>query len=165
MSYFSKFPLIKYDIKGDGNTKLVPNIFKRIRVRRGLADNVILYEKMFVQDGDTPDIMADRVYGDPTLHWILLLINNVVDPYYDWPCSDASLLEFIKKKYGVDNVTATHHWENANGLEVMSTDPGAIPITNFAYETKLNDDKRLVKILQPEFLIDFVKEFEFLLNN
>ena len=76
--YFSKFPKILYDLKQDGTSKVVTDIFRRIKVREKIKDNISLLDKYDVGEGETPETVAFKVYGDSNYFWIICLMNNVV---------------------------------------------------------------------------------------
>ena len=77
MSYFEQFPKLVYDIKGNEEYKLVPDIFRRIKLKSKVSDNLMLYDKYDIADGETPESVAFNVYGDAQLHWVILLTNNI----------------------------------------------------------------------------------------
>jgi len=160
--YFKQFPTLQYDISGGGDEKLVTDILKRIRVREETLENNVLYEKYEWEDVDRADIIAHRFYGDSELHWVIILTNKTLNPFFSFPMSRQELLKFVNSKYG--NLTDIHHYENSDGFVVNSTEAGAIAINNFEHEDKINDAKRSVKILKPEFVNDFVKEFKSLIG-
>ena len=100
-------------------------------------------------------------------------MNNIKDRYYDWPLSYQAFESYVKDKY--DNPSGIHHYEitqssgttTSNGpddydylIEVNSTQPGAIAVTNYEYEQRLQDKKRQIKLLKPGFLRSFETEFE-----
>ena len=74
--YFSKFPNILYDIKGDGNVKLVTNLLKRVKVRENVINNLVLFDKYDVESGETPEIVSYKVYGTVDFYWVILMIND-----------------------------------------------------------------------------------------
>lgn len=78
---------------------VVTNIFNRIRMRTEVLQNALSYYKYIVKPGDTPEIVAHKEYGDPRLHWIICLVNNLTDPHFDFPLDDASLDKMIAAKY------------------------------------------------------------------
>ena len=92
-------PKIEYDVKGDGNGKTVTNILKRVGVRKNLEEHLTNYYKEINTDASRPEMLAFENYRDANAHWILMLINNVVDPYYDWVLDPRALDEIIQKKY------------------------------------------------------------------
>ena len=162
MAYFTYFPIIGYDIRGkknDSSVQRITDILKRVRKKLEII-NLAFFEESFVQDGDTPESLAHQVYDDSTLHWIILYANYMTNPYYDWPMTYFDLQKFVSKKYGVANINATHHYEDADKYEVDSTASGATAITNFIYEETLNDARRLIKIIKPEYVQQIVSEFK-----
>ena len=162
MAYFKYFPTINYDVRGvknDSNIQYVTDILKRVRKRLDIV-NRAYFEQYFVKDGDTPESLSQQVYGDSTLHWIILYGNYMTNPYYDWPLTYIDLKKFVIKKYGEANINDTHHYEDADGYEVDSDAPTATAITNFLYEEALNDVKRTINIIKPEYTQQIISEFK-----
>ena len=83
MSYFSKFPLITYDIKGDNKRKLLPDILRRVKQRTSIKNGSMLFDKYDVVNGEKPEDIAFKWFGDAELHWAILMTNNITDRYYD----------------------------------------------------------------------------------
>ncbi len=162
MAYFKYFPTIRYDVRGTKNSRsvqLVTDILKRVRKRLDIV-NRAYFEQYFVKDGDTPESLSHQVYGDSTLHWIILYSNYMTNPYYDWPLTYIDLKKFVIKKYGEANINSTHHYEDVDGYEVDSTASGATAITNFLYEETLNDAKRTINVIKSEYTQEIVSEFK-----
>ena len=162
MAYFKYFPTIRYDVRGTKNSRsvqLVTDILKRVRKRLDIV-NRAYFEQYFVKDGDTPESLSHQVYGDSTLHWIILYSNYMTNPYYDWPLTYIDLKKFVIKKYGEANINSTHHYEDADGYEVDSTASGATAVTNFVYEETLNDAKRTINVIKSEYTQEIVSEFK-----
>jgi len=162
MAYFKYFPTIRYDVRGtknDSNIQYVTDILKRVRKRLDIV-NRAYFEQYFVKDGDTPESLSHQVYGDSTLHWIILYGNYMTNPYYDWPLTYIDLKKFVIKKYGEANINSTHHYEDADGYEVDSTASGATAVTNFVYEETLNDAKRTINVIKSEYTQEIVSEFK-----
>ena len=164
--YFSKFPQGNYDLKGDGNFKLVTDIIRRVKVRSKIIDEASLYDKYDVPSGEKPE-----------LHWVILMTDNITDRYYDWPLSLQDFETFITDKY--TNPDGIHHYEvtrssgktSGNGpddyshkIEVNSDASGAQSVSNREFEQRLQDQKRLIKLLNPSFLGLFITEFEKLIS-
>lgn len=106
--YFNKFPKMLYT--KDNNTSLVTNILTRIDTIKNELDNVALFYNYDIQEGDTPEMIASKYYNDPELHWVVLIFNNMFDPFYDWPLHYQQFQEFIIDKYGdAATALATHH--------------------------------------------------------
>ena len=96
--YFETFPNRLYDIKGDGNLTIVTDIFRRMKVREGLKDNMALMSTYDVQNGDTPESISFKHFGTTDYFWIICYMNDITDRYYDWPLSDSAFEQFVKDK-------------------------------------------------------------------
>ena len=179
MAYFDRFPLLAYDVAGNENYKLLPNILKRVKLRSGLRSGSFLFDSYDVQDGERPEDIAFKLYGDAELHWIVLMTNNITDRYYQWPLTQPQFQEYLEDKYGTGNEDAVHHYENtqasgptsSNGpsdfshkVEVNSDDGDPDIITNRQYEQRLQDKYRSIRLLDPQYLTTFVEEFENLIK-
>ena len=175
--YFSKFPQGNYDLAGNGNEKLVTDLMRRVKVRSKIVNEASLYDKYDVPSGEKPEDTAFKHFGDPELHWVILLTNNITDRYYDWPLSFQDFETFVRDKYA--NPDGIHHYEvtrssgktTGNGpddyshkIEVNSDATGAQSVSNREFEQRLQDKKRLIKLLNPSFLGLFIEEFEKLIS-
>ena len=175
--YFTKFPKILYDIKQDGNSKVVTDIFRRIKVRDKIKNNISLMDKYDVGEGETPETVAFKVYGDSNYFWIICLMNNIVNRFYDWPLPEFMFQKYVADKYS--NPDGIHHYEitqprgkqtgdgpadYSHKLEVNSDTAGAQSVSNIEYERRLQDKKRKIRLLQPAFLDAFLEEFKLLIN-
>ena len=175
--FFSKFPKMLYDIDGNGNLKIVTDLLRRVKVRSAIRDSLSLFDKYDIQNGETPESLAYKIYGDAEYHYIILILNNITDRYYGWPLSDYSFEEYVKNKY--TNPGAIHHYEvtqssgsqTSNGpedyshkIEVNSDATGAEAVTNYEYERRLQEEKRQIKLLDPAYLPAFEEEFNKLIN-
>lgn len=100
--YFSKFPILEYPVfTGDKvNFVIVSNILRRVALSEQMRDGSELFLIYNIKDGERPEHIAERVYGNPNLHWIVLLTNTIIDPYHGWYKSGAALEDIILKKYG-----------------------------------------------------------------
>mgnify|MGYP003330275615 CR=1 FL=1 len=83
--YFSKFPVIFYDSVGNFDFKVVTNLLRRVALRTKLREDTLIFDTYDVKDGETPEILAHRLYGDSELHWVILSVNNITDRYHQWP--------------------------------------------------------------------------------
>ena len=166
--YFANFPLIPYDSIGNGEFKLVTNLLKRVALRSKVKSNTLLFDTYDVKEGETPESIAGKLYDDPELHWVILLINDITDRYHQWPMSSPQFLAFINDKYS--NVDATHHYEISQtsgdttikiDVGTVNTDyPSATLITNFEYEEARQDEVRKIRLLDPIYIEPFVDEYE-----
>ena len=169
--YFSKFPLMVYDVKNNKNYKLLPDILKRVKLRSGLSSSRFVFDKYNVKEGERPEDIAFKYYGDAEYHWVVLMVNNVTDRYYQWPMRQADFEEFLTDKYGAGNEDATHHHElaqtsgkttsidDSHMLEVNSDTSGATTITNRQYEERVQNDIRQIRLLDNKYLDAFTEEF------
>ena len=107
--YFTRFPKGQYIIPGTKDYKLVSDLWRRIKIRDKIKDEASLYSEYFVADGERPETIAERHFGSPELHWIILITNNVTDGLHGWPLSFQAFEEFVKDKY--ENPGAIHHYE------------------------------------------------------
>ena len=170
--YFSKFPLYVYDAYGDGQETIVTNLLKRVALRSKVASETMLFDTYDVREGDSPESIADKLYGDPEYHWVILMLNNITDRYHDWPLSTPQFLEYVNEKY--DNPSGIHHYEisQSSGDTTIKIDigtdntdyPTASIITNAEYEEELQNNKRKIRLLDPAYLDRFVSEYEILMK-
>jgi Base plate wedge protein 53 len=123
--YFSLFPKIPYDIAGEQYSTFqnVTNIFFRLRIIRETLSNISSYHYYLLHEDETPEILAEKHYGDPEAHWIILLANDIVDPQYDWYMSDRQFRKYIIGKYGsiAAAKTTIHHYEKVITREDQAT--------------------------------------------
>ena len=179
MSYFSQFPLMAYDVKGDNKFKLLPNILKRVKLRSGLRSGTFLFDNYDVQDGENPEDIAFKWFGDARYHWIILMTNNITDRYYQWPLSQPQFAEHLTDKYGAGSEDAVHHYEkttdsgrtSSNGpsdyshlVECNEDDGNPAIITNRQYEQRQQDGYRSIRLLNKSYLKSFINEFENLIK-
>ena len=164
MPYFDSFPTISYDVTGDKNFKTIRDITTRIRFKSAIQNNTALFAKYDVKDGETPEAIAYREYGEANLHWIVLVFNDILDPRYDWPLSQRDLNKFVKEKY--TDPDGEHHREIAQSsgvtsilIRVESDGMGAAAVTNFEYEENVNVKKAQIRLLKSEFVGQIIKEF------
>jgi len=179
MSFFSRFPLLVYDVKGNADYKLVTNILKRVKLRSGIRSGLFLYDSYDVKYGERPEDIAMKWFGSPQLHWVILMTNNITDRYHQWPMTQPALQTFLADKYGAGNEDDIHHYEalkdsgrtTSNGpsdyshrVEVNSDHDNPILVTNRDYEERLQDKYRTIKLLNPVYLSQFVSEFDKLIG-
>ena len=110
--FFSKFPLLAYTLDNTSTYQLVPDILRRVKFSDQLKNNDAFFDKYDVRDGETPEILADKFYGDSTFHWIILMVNDIIDPRFDWPMDFNMLNEYCSGKYGKNQVYHIHHYAN-----------------------------------------------------
>lgn len=149
---------------------VVPNLCIRFSILEQVKQNLSLFYFIQVKDQERPEDIAYRVYGTQELYWLILMVNNIIDPFTEWVMSDTELLTYIKDKYGVQNVYAIHHYETTEfsplgqGVWVNSTEPFSVAVSNFSYESELNEQKRKIKLLDPRFVPQVLAEIQKELN-
>jgi hypothetical protein len=171
--YFAQFPLNIYDSVGDENYKLVTNLLKRVTIRAKVKANTLFFDTYDVREGETPEMIADKLYNDSELHWIVLMVNDITDRYHQWPKNQNQFLTYINDKY--TNISGTHHYEinQTSGdttikinIGTDNTDyPTATLITNYEYEEERQDALRKIRLLSPEYVTDFVSEFKLIMKD
>ena len=179
MSYFSRFPKMVYDIKGNENYKLLPDILRRVKQRNAVASGQFIYDTYDVVNGEKPEDIAYKWFGDAQLHWVILMTNNITDRFHQWPMTQPQFDEFLTDKYGAGNEDAVHHYEitkssgktSSSGpndfshlVEVNSDTDNASSISNREYEERQQDKYRSIKLLNQQFLSDFLEEFNKLIK-
>ena len=177
MSYFNKFPKMIYDMKNDGNYKLLPDILRRVKQRSAIKSGQFIFDNYDVIDGEKPEDIAYKWFGDAQLHWVILMTNNVTNRYYDWPMNSVQFQAMLEDKY--DNPDGIHHYEltqdsgrtSGQGpndysykVEVTSDTTNASSISNREYEEREQDKKRSIRLLNQKFLPAFLEEFDNLIK-
>ena len=175
--YFRSFERGYYDLKKDGNEKLVTDLMTRVKVREKIVDEASLYDKYEVPSGERPEDTAFKHFGSSQYHWVVLLTNNITDAYYDWPMSDQTFETFIRDKYS--NPDGIHHYEvttssgkttgdgpddYSHKIEVNSDASGAQSVSNREFEQRLQDKRRTIKLLNEQYLPTFIEEFNTLVR-
>ena len=166
-----------YDIKNNGNYKLLPDILKRVKQRNAIKSGQFIFDNYDVIDGEKPEDIAYKWFGDAQLHWVILMTNNVTNRYYDWPMNQVQFQTFLEDKY--DNPDGIHHYEltqdsgrtSGQGpndysykVEVNSDTTNASSISNREYEEREQDKKRSIRLLNQKFLPAFLEEFDNLIK-
>jgi hypothetical protein len=176
-NYVSRLPDSKI-----GDYIRVKNLFKKGKLREDIFQNLAFFEKYKIVGDDRPDNVAFEVYKDSSLDWIVLLSNNVLNVQSEWPLPQTDFDRFVLDKYGdYDTLyNGIHHYETEEvknrqgvtivpaGLQVdssysvsyydfftdlqVTTGNLAIPVTNYEYEEKVENDKRNIFILKPRYL-------------
>jgi hypothetical protein len=111
--FFRPYPTTEYRIPGTDRTVFATDITRRFSVSNFINNNTVNFDEYFVQDGDRPDTVAYEYYGDVTLDWLVLLANEIHDPYFEWHMSDEKFESYIVSKYGSLSYAyqTVHHYE------------------------------------------------------
>ncbi len=186
MTYFRELPNLNYqstssDRSSSEDYVVVKNIFRRAKLRDDLKYVFTSLVDYYIRDGIRPDQVADDVYGDPELDWVVLTSANVINVRDEWPLDSYEIYNYSLNKYGKD-LNQIRHYETTEvkdssdrlilpkGKVVDSgftiPDPSSptatlnpvAGVTNYEYETKLNDEKRSIYIISPEYLQVFLND-------
>lgn len=189
--YFKYLPDVnirKTGFRSDSESPYIraKNLFRRIKIRDNLTDIVLGFEKYYIKNGERPDQLSQKFYGSTKYDWVILLSNNIINIYNDWPVTEHELYEIIKKKYNFTSDTqlgGIHHYvtieQKLNGkvvlpadLEVSDTftffkpDGSQVPrnelirpISYYDHEMMENERKRVIYVLKKDYLNDFKEEF------
>lgn len=105
--FFKAMPKMSY--KADGKTIATKDIFRRVGLDRQINSTLAL-EAYYISDGETPDIVANNIYGSSNYHWVLLTVNDIVNPHDEWPRREAELFDYTESKYGAGNALLDNHY-------------------------------------------------------
>ena len=186
MSYFRYLPKVYVRNRTIQNGvhpyELTVNIFRRIKIRDELQGGLLGFTQYEIGTGERPDQVASRVYGDSGLDWIVLLVNNIINVYEDWPLNRVDLYSYIQEKWGdPDQIVHYESLEIKIGNDVVfpegevvnedfhyiKTDGSVIPksqcrraVTFYEREERKNEEKRNIYLLRSEYVTDFINEFK-----
>ena len=149
MQYFETFPKMVYDVHGTGDYKLVTDILRRFKVRKDVQNEIVFFDKYEVKDGEKPEDVSYKFYGAVDYHWVVLSINNP-DAIHHYEVAQSS--------------GKTTSLDYSHLIQVNSDATGATSVSNREYEDRINENKRLIKILKPVYLDEYVEEFRRLIQ-
>ena len=142
-NYFYNFPTTFY-INSDDNSDLdvVTDITKRVAFEEEFKKNSAAYIKFVVTDEDTPEIIAFKFYDDVEKHWIVLMMNDIIDPQFDWPMKERDLIKFINNKYSANasNTQTGLEWAQSNIQSYYKVETKTIVSTGEKSEDKIKVD-------------------------
>ena len=168
---FSHHPWIEY-----GNFK-VRDFTRQARILQEIRENDYYSADYFIQEGETPTSLAQDLYKDPSLFWVLLNLNDIIDPWTDWPMRYWELVLYVKDKYGINDESETMFW-GFNDIwyrdyeiehEALPNNPWATDIEHFKeeaylmsyfdYENIENDERRYIRIVRPNQIDDLINDY------
>ena len=169
--YFQEFEKIPYRL--NRTTKVAVNIFNSLIVQYKPAYDATLLYYYSVKDGQKPEHIAEEYYGSVKYTWIIILMNNIVDPFFDWPLSSHEFSSYVRGKYPnpnaiyafVDNRTDRHvddvdHAKYQGFMNNNTMLPHYItPVTFYQMEFDKNMKKMDIKLLNKRFLKQFTEQF------
>ena len=144
-NYFSIFPKILYSFDDYKNSEYITNILSRFSFEESLKNNFSAYFMYTIKDDETPEIIASKYYDSPNKHWIILMMNDIIDPQFDWPLTYSSLDSYIDVKYmemaNSNTSGAGIDWSKSNNIAYYMTEKTITPdniITINQYEIDAN---------------------------
>ena len=187
-TYFSNFPNLEYAVSvnkaGHTNDITIKDYFRLLLPRDDIYKEDTLYTTYYVMDGERPDQISYKEYGDEQFYWVILQINGIIDYYNEWPLSSVELEQFMLTKYGSwEETKEVHHWEtvetkNSEGNivlpkgmyvdetfvyyytdqneTILSSLPSAV--TNYEYEERVNERKSHIQILNARYIDDYMRD-------
>ena len=193
MGYFQELPNILHPSLFPSRNKvestiLVKNLFKRSKLRTDLDQAITAFNYYNIKDGMRPDMVAQELYDNPELDWVVLTSNNITNIRNQWPLSHNDLQEYMLEKYGTEARIAeaeiyetreildefsrvvmpaglqvdknfSFQYLNSSGQVIKVLSSQVVaPVTNYQLEVRLNDEKRRIRILKSEYLSAFISE-------
>ena len=115
-NYFRKLPNLDYPTllkTKQSNTDYVEtkNLFRRVKIREDLFSNFVVFDQYKIVGDERPDNVAEKVYGDDNLDWVILMSNNIIDVKNEWPMTQSDLNTYTNEKYTQKELTYIHHYE------------------------------------------------------
>lgn len=114
--YFQKFPYTFYSLDDGKSAQLIQNILIRNKINDEVKNSFVLYDEYDVKDGETPEILAFKFYGDSNLHWLILQMNEILDPRFDWPLDTRRFNDYLNSKY--NDINGIDHYEDSSGDQI-----------------------------------------------
>ena len=192
--YFKTLPTLRYpSFLSDKNSSLdyvdAKNLFRRVKLREDLQNILTVFDKYEIPEGFRPENVAEELYGNDKLDWVVIVSSGIVNIRNEWPLSNNDLYEYSLLKYG-NNLNATHHFETVEvkdssgrvvnrdfklfyqdggevktndltklGTNVVAIEDPVSSVSNYLYETFENEKKRNIFVLKRGFLQQFIDDF------
>ena len=192
MGYFRELPNLLYPSFLPNKTSSldfieIKNLFRRAKLRDDLQNNFTVFEKYEIPMGLRPDTVAEELYGSDELDWVVLTVAGILNVRNEWPLSNRDLYEYSLNKYG-ESLNSTRFFEtketkDSNGRLILPKGkvvdsnftipkPGeptatlnpVVGISNYEYETRINDEKRNIFVLREEYLQQFLNDMRELMT-
>ena len=186
MSYFRELPNLLYpSFLPEKTSSLdyveVKNICRRVKIRDDLYKNFVIFQKYEIPEGARPDTVAEDLFGSANFDWVVLTVAGIINVRNEWPLSNHDLYNYCLDKYG-DSLNSTRFFETKevkdssgrlilpkgkvvdsnftipNPTNSSATLNPVVGISNFIYETRLNEEKRNINVLREEYLQEFLDD-------
>ena len=182
--FFQHYPQISYDISGTKPIRLktVINLMEKAKLKGHVKDDIVAYFPYSIMEGERPDHVSKKTYGNVKYTWLIFLINDITDPIYDWPLGTREFGAYVKNKYGSLAIAknSIHQYEKILRTRVEATgttdpipeariiidettyDTLAVGARNIKYcydwEVDRNEAKRDIKLIGRNFVADILTE-------
>jgi hypothetical protein len=186
--YFSYFPDTFHDLRNSGRKTQVTNILRRFKVKDVLQDRADIFYEYSIQEGDRPDVIAEKFYGNANYAWIVLHYNDIIDPFFDWPLFGNDFRRFIIDKYGslssaqstvknyykiirearvLNDGTRLEKVELAVDLTTYNSLAANVKRSESAYdwEVERNEERKQIRLLEPRYVSQAIDEVETILQD
>ena len=186
MGYLRELPNLRYPSFLPNKTSSldfveIKNVFRRVKLRDDLQNNFTVFEKYEIPMGFRPDVVAEELYGSDQLDWVVLTVAGILNVRNEWPLSDRDIYDYSLDKYG-ESLNSVKFFEttevkDTNGRMILPKGkvvdsnftipkPGeptatlnpVVGISNYEYETRLNDEKRNIFILREDYIQEFLED-------
>ena len=189
--FFNIVPNIEYDEKpisypfSESDFVVAKNFFRRYKINDDVFQYAVFFKKYTIKDGERPETLAEKIYGNQFYDWVILLTNNMVNAQYDWPRTNYEIYKMVEEEFD-DPYSEISHYEiketighyqaglhvdktfydnthklNIGGsVQIKNGNEIASPITVAEYYQEENEKKREIYLLKPRYLESFVKDFK-----
>lgn len=186
--YFQYFPTIAHDLTNIGQKVQLTNVLRRFTVESSVRNNIDVYHDYIIQQGDRPDTIAHKYYGDSGYGWMVLLYNEIQHPLFDWPMFGKDFIDYVTDKYGSITAanTTVHEYRKIlrkketlfNGTIIQeryvvvdedtynNTVPAdRVEISKYDWEVEEQERKRKIRILDKRYFAQVKNELKYILRN
>ena len=165
----------------------VKNLFRRVKIRDDLQNVFTIFDKYEIPDEFRPENVAEDFYGNDELDWVVLITANITNVRNQWPLNNRDIYEYSLEKYGsalnatrlfetkevkdsknniileqgkvVDSDFEFKYYDTTTGVVTVKGTSVRTGISNFDYEVRLNNEKRNIYLLKPDYLQQFLNDF------
>ena len=183
------YPSILNDRTSSLETVTVKNLFRRVKIREDIFDNLVALEQYRIKGDERADQVAHLFYGSSTLDWLVMIVNNTIDPTFSWPMKEEQFYNYLITKYGsetnfnnvkfyltkevkdfagnvmleagitVDEDYTFEYYDSTLERQIsVSGNAARRPVTNFEYEIDINEQRRSIYILRPEYVDQAIRD-------
>lgn len=172
--FFKSYPKLSYifNINGVDQLRIIKDIALNVRFRSEVLDRIELFDQYVIQDGLSPELISEALYGTPIYHWTIMLVNDKFDRCEDFPCSENALGAYTVKKYRSSPLELDEdilyapkilygeilYRGDFDGIDCDESRPFSHMVTNLEYETTENEKKRYIRVISPLIIKQVAEE-------